>query len=111
MRRVILESPLSGKTEVAELANVAYARACLYDCIKRGEAPLASHLLFPQILNDAKPEERATGMEAGFAWTPFADAVVVYADRGISKGMEMGVARAKLHNVPIEMRKLKGGSK
>jgi hypothetical protein len=44
MRRVIIESPYSGDVET----NVAYARAALRDCLSRGEAPLASHLLYTQ---------------------------------------------------------------
>ncbi len=75
MRRVVLESPYNGDVE----ANTTYARACVRDCLKRGEAPIASHLLFtqPGILKDEVPEERRLGMEAGFAWTLFAEAVVV----------------------------------
>lgn len=44
MRRVIVESPYAGEVE----ANVTYARACVRDCVLRGEAPIASHLLFTQ---------------------------------------------------------------
>ena len=40
-RLVILESPYSGDVE----ANLEYARSCLHDCLERGEAPIASHLL------------------------------------------------------------------
>ena len=40
-RRVIVESPYAGDIET----NVAYARAALRDCLSRGEAPIASHLL------------------------------------------------------------------
>lgn len=36
MRRVILESPYAGDVE----ANIAYARRCIADCLRRGEAPI-----------------------------------------------------------------------
>lgn len=42
MRRVVIESPYAGDVE----RNVRYARASLSDCLRRGEAPLASHLLY-----------------------------------------------------------------
>ena len=104
MKRVILETPYAG--DVA--ANLTYARACIRDCVLRDEAPIASHLLFtqPGILDDDKPAERSLGMRAGFAWYAVAEAAVVYTDRGISKGMQAGIAQAVKHNVPVEYRTL-----
>lgn len=103
-RLVILESPYSGDVE----ANVAYARACICDCLRRGEAPIASHLLFtqPGVLDDAAPAERAQGIAAGHAWFRVADACVVYEDRGFSVGMIAGVEAARAAGVPIEFRSL-----
>lgn len=105
MRRVIVESPYRGDVE----ANITYARACVRDCILRGESPLASHLLLtqPGILNDANPAERELGIIAGLAWQTAADAVVVYTDRGISGGVELAIDRAKFYNIPVEYRSLK----
>lgn len=101
MRRVIMESPFRG-----DPVNIEYAKACVADCLRKGEAPLASHLLYPGILNDDKPEERELGMRAGWAWTPLADAVVVYIDRGTSSGMAGGIEAARVAGVPIEYRQL-----
>lgn len=105
MRRVILESPYAG--DVA--CNVEYARACIRDSLLRGEAPLASHLLYtqPGILNDNDRNERAHGINAGHAWLHLADAVVVYTDRGISDGMCAGIRLAELHGKLVEMRSIK----
>ena len=107
MRRVIVESPYAGDIE----ANVAYARACLRDCLGRGEAPFACHLLYTQagVLRDEVPAERQQGMDAGWAWYPAADASVVYTDRGISPGMETGIARARAAGKPVEFRSLTAG--
>lgn len=104
MKRVILESPFSGDIE----ANVEYARKCVRDSLKRGEAPIASHLLYtqPGILNDNDPVERQWGIDAGLVWHYGADATVVYTDRGITKGMEYGIAFAKQVGTPVEYRKL-----
>ena len=56
MQRVIIESPYAGDVE----RNVRYARAAMADCLKRGEAPFASHLLYTQegVLDDDIPGER-----------------------------------------------------
>jgi hypothetical protein len=106
MRRVIVESPYAGDVE----ANLAYARAACHDCLMRGESPYASHLLLPQagILDDTVALQRAHGINAGHAWMHGAHAVVVYQDRGISRGMEAGIASARISGLPIEYRSLKG---
>jgi hypothetical protein len=106
MRLVIVESPLAGDVE----KNLAYARAALADCLARGEAPFASHLLYPQVLDDLVPEQRTQGIEAGLAWGERADATVVYTDLGESFGMTMGIARAVAAGRPVERRKLTPGT-
>jgi hypothetical protein len=102
MRRVILESPFAGEIE----RNLEYARACVRDSVLRGEAPIASHLLFtqPGILDDDEPKERALGIAAGLAWLSAADAMVVYTDRGVSGGMRAAIEIAERNHCPIEYR-------
>lgn len=104
MRLVIIESPYAGDVE----RNVEYTRECLRDCLMRGEAPFASHLLYtqPYVLDDTIPEERKLGINAGLEWGKKADATVVYTDYGISKGMEIGIARARSEKRSVEFRKL-----
>lgn len=108
MRRVVLESPYRGKTHEETAANVRFAKACLLDSLLRGEAPIASHLLWTQqgILDDLKPEERAAGIKAGHSWICVAEAVVVYIDRGISPGMQAGIECAIDNGIPVERRTL-----
>ena len=102
MRLVVIESPFAGDIE----ANIAYAKRAVHDCLKRGEAPIASHLLFtqPGILDDTKPEERRLGIGAGHAWTERADCIVVYLDRGMSNGMIAGIKKALHVGTPVEIR-------
>lgn len=124
MRLVIIESPLGTKPDgsrctAEEMAeNQRYARACVLDSYKRGEAPAASHVFGPCVLDDTDPEQRRMGMETGFAW---ADAVAaanranllddvpiaaVYVDRGITGGMREGFARHHRNGVELEWRRL-----
>lgn len=104
MKKVILESPFAGEVE----QNVSYAKACIRDCLKRGEAPIASHLLFTLdgVLDDKKKCERAMGIAAGVAWSDVSDYVVVYTDRGISKGMRIGIEAHIRNGTRILYRKL-----
>ncbi|SRR6266705_1181755 len=106
MRKVIVESPFAGDIET----NIRYARAAIRDCLLRGEAPFASHLLYTQegVLKDEVPEERRHGIDAGLVWGATADATVVYTDRGMSRGMQYGVANAEKVGRSIEYRTLEG---
>lgn len=104
MKLVIIESPFAGDVE----ANIEYARKCVKDSLSRGEAPIASHLLYtqPGILDDKIPEERQWGIDAGLAWRRVADMSVVYTDRGISKGMEYGIKAAEESGISVEYRNI-----
>lgn len=110
MRRVIVESPYAGDIE----RNMRYLRACLADCLRRGEAPFASHAIYtqPGVLDDTDPKQRAYGITAGCAWRVMADATVVYIDLGVSQGMIEGIRHAELcqknDEHPIEYRELGG---
>lgn len=104
MKLVILESPYAGDIET----NIKYARACVRDSLSRGEAPIASHLLYTQqgILRDDVPEERWWGINAGLAWKVVAETTIVYTDLGISSGMQHGIDAALEANISVEYRKL-----
>lgn len=111
MRRVILESRFAGATPELVVRNVEYARLAVRDSLLRGEAPLASHLLYTQegVLDDDVPEERTHGIDAGHAWLDQAEAMVVYADHGISAGMQLAIDRAAKLGLVVETRYLAVG--
>lgn len=101
---VQIESPYAGDIE----RNLRYLRACMRDCLLRGEAPYASHALYtqPGVLRDEVPEEREHGIQAGFAMRCAMDKTVVYTDCGTSGGMKYGIAHAESIGHPIEYRTL-----
>jgi len=104
MKRVILESPYAGDVE----RNINYARECVRHSLAKGEAPIASHLLYTQkgILNDEQEDERALGIDAGLAWKEVAEGHVFYIDFGISRGMQYAIDYATKNNIEIEYRKI-----
>lgn len=104
MRRVIIESPYAGDVE----RNLRYARAAMLDCLGRGEAPYASHLLYPQVLDDTLSGDRAAGIRAGLEWGGVADLIAVYTDLGISEGMRLGIKRHEENGRYIVYRHLPG---
>jgi hypothetical protein len=104
MRLVLLESPFAG----AIRKNVAYARLAVRDSIRRGEAPIASHLLYtqPGILDDSIADERELGILCGHAWARVAEAMVVYTDLGITAGMRRAIETATAIDLPIGYRNI-----
>ncbi len=108
MRRVFLESPYRGKGYENLEIHLKYASAAIADCLKRSEAPFASHVLYTGSLKDRVPEERDRGIRAGFMYRWVTEATVVYTDLGISDGMAEGIAVAELMGHPIEYRTIEG---
>jgi hypothetical protein len=111
MQKVIIESPYNGGPGpfkfIRRWLNIRYARRCMADSLRRGEAPFLSHLLYPQVLDDDKPTQRKQGIEAGLEWGQCAGLTAVYLDRGLTKGMMLGLEEASIKRRKIEIRHLK----
>jgi hypothetical protein len=86
---VIVESPFAGDIAI----NRRYAIDACADCFRRGETPFASHLLYPQILNEMNKDEREKGIMAGYAFWPLARLITFYVDLGWSPGMQRAKRR------------------
>jgi hypothetical protein len=101
---VILETPYAGDVPL----HLRYLRACMRDCLLRGEAPYASHHLYtaPGVLRDEVMDEREYGIRAGFAWRLLARKTVCYVDLGWSSGMVRGRDAALRCGQPCETRML-----
>ena len=101
---VIVETPFSGDVE----KNLRYLRACMRDCVLRGESPYASHGLLtqPGVLNDEVPDERELGIALGFKWHEVADYMVLYTDLGVTKGMQQGMANAVNNKLKVVRRQI-----
>jgi len=103
MKRVIIESPYQGDVD----RNVTYARVCVLDSLLRGEAPIASHLLYtqPGILRDNVDGERALGIAAGLAWREVAELFAFYVDLGWSSGMKRALEIVESEKLEYEVRR------
>ena len=107
-RLVLLELPYESKTKEELEKYIEYAESCIDDCFERGESPFNYHLFHPPeiILRNNESKERKLRIEADLAWMELADAIVVYTDLGITKGMKRGIERAKEIDKIIEHRQL-----
>jgi hypothetical protein len=98
--RTIIESPFGTNPDGTRAdpdtfaRNKAYALRCLRYCLDKGLAGFGSHLLYPQVLDDATPEQREQGIAAGEAWAASAELVLVFLDYGVTPGMVRGINRA-----------------
>lgn len=63
--------------------------------IEQGCIPMASHLLYPRMLDDNNPEERKLGLFFGQVWLDIAREIWIFSDGSLSKGMQAEYERAK----------------
>ena len=117
MRAAIVESPFKTteivfangeKFIIEEAQNVLYAKACCLWALDNGFSPYASHLFFTQFLDDAIPEERKLGIEAGITWGRLAGERLFFVDRGFTEGMVYGYEAAEKQNQRTRVLKLGG---
>ena len=80
---VYICSPYAGAVEI----NVAAAREYCAFAVERGFVPLAPHLLYPQFMNDADPEERNLALLFGKILMGKCDEVWVFGNQ-LSAGMK-----------------------
>lgn len=106
MQLVIIESPYAAANESLFERNLIYLNVCLRDSILRGEAPFASHKLYPGALNDRDPTERDLGIRLGYEWWRAASLVAFYVDLGWSPGMLKAKERMDSYNIKVEIRKV-----
>ncbi len=94
-RKVYVASRYAGDVERNTMAAVTYCRRV----ISEGYMPVASHLLYPQILNDDDPEERNLGLLFGLALLRMCDEVWVFGE--VSSGMAQEIEEAKRLKKPL----------
>lgn len=96
MKLVYICSPFAGDIE----SNVRFARAaCLY-AASQGYAPVAVHLLYPQILDDNIPTQREIGIRIGLRVMASCDELWICGSR-ISHGMSCEITEAERIGIPV----------
>lgn len=103
---VVVETPYASENVALLQRHIVYAKLCLSDSLKRGEAPLVSSLLYPQVLDDRVKLDHDLAMLCSLSWIRGCDMVVVYIDYGITPGMQVAINTAKIKTVKIEYRSL-----
>ena len=82
-QKVYIVSPYAGDVETNVKNAITYCRYA----ISKKKIPIASHLLYPQMLNDNNPEEREVGTLYGLSLLAICDEIWCFGDE-LSPGME-----------------------
>ena len=96
MKLIYVASPYAGDIE----QNTEFARKACRHVMSEGHAFFAPHLLYPQLLDDSKPQERQAGLDMGLAMLPRCDELWCYGDR-ISFGMHLEIEEAVRLGIPV----------
>jgi hypothetical protein len=117
---VYIESPFSGSSDEDMKKNIRYGQYIIQDCLKRGESPFLSHLLYTQLPKtgfvrnteqlaaDAAAEfvSKQQSVKLAYEWRARANKTIVYTDRGITSGMASGVNHAYAVGSEVEFRSI-----
>lgn len=107
MHLVIIESPFRGRNPKERARNLTYARRALLDSINQKEIPFASHLLYTQVLDDRRHDDRELGLGMNLALIESRHFTVrVYEDYGISSGMARAIRIAHINHIPVTYRSI-----
>ena len=93
---VYIASPYAGDIQ----SNTQFAIQCCRYAIQQGCTPIAPHLLYPQMLDDSDPEQRAIGLKLGHRLLSVCHEVWVCGGR-ISSGMAGEIALAENLGIPV----------
>ena len=85
-------------------ANTEAAVRCCRQVIAEGGMPVASHLLYPQILCDDDPAERRMGLAFGLALLRLCDEIWVFGEP--SPGMRQEITEARRLGKPVRYREV-----
>ena len=90
------QSPYAGDIET----NTAFAKKACWYAIHQGHTPIAVHLLYPQMLDDAEPTEREIGLRLGHRVLEVCDELWLCGGR-VSSGMAREIEEAQRLGIPI----------
>ncbi len=93
---VYIASPYAGDVE----GNVEFAKAACRLAMEEGNTPVAAHLLYPQMLDDTVPEQRALGIRMGLKLLEASSELWLCGSR-ISDGMQEELKAAWKHGIPV----------
>lgn len=97
---IYIASPYGAKSAEGIQENIDFVKAAGRAAIEAGYTPVIVHLVYPVLLRDDVPEERALGISMDFQLLEKCDAMVYYTHKGVSSGMDLEIRHALEHGIP-----------
>jgi len=101
MKKVFICSPYAGASDAMTMKHIQYARDLCKYAFRMNFAPFASHLIYPQFLDDKIPSQRVQGMNAGQVFMSVCDEFWIGIKYQISSGMKDDIDSGKLLHIPM----------
>jgi hypothetical protein len=99
-RLVYVCSPWRSNDDATRRANRDRAERACREIAMTGGVPVASHLLYPQFLDDADSIERGVGLRCALALLARCDEICVIGD-AVSEGMAREIAAAEQIGIAV----------
>lgn len=100
-KRICLESPFAANELHTQEENLDFARKCAEFIVRHGMNVIASHLLFPQFLDEEKPRDRELGIMLGYEWMMWCDEAWFFKRLGEAPSGGMKAALGMVINIGI----------
>ena len=104
MKTVIVVSPFHETVERSRRYHTTFAKLLCHRAAKAGVTPFASHLFYPQFLNEDDPADRELGLACEHGWIDKCDELWIWNAWGISPGMQAAIDYVLDHDLPVEMK-------
>lgn len=103
---VMIECPYGTEDPAKRELYERYAKMCLKDSLRRGEAPFAGQMFYAKLLNTHVAPEKDVGLVSHMSWIAVADIVAIYTDLGISPSMQIAINVATIKNRQMRFRSI-----
>ena len=100
-KKIYVASKYAGNVDANVKAAVSY---CKY-VISKNCIPIASHLLYPQMLDDNDPNERELGLMFGLSLLAICDEVWCFGEISESEGVQQEIVEARKQGIPVRFMK------
>jgi peroxiredoxin len=104
VKTVMVISPFRASATRSRFQHLEHAKKLCALAARSGAAPFASHVFYPQFLNEDDDEDRQLGLDCEKVWIAGCNELWVWDAWGISDGMKSAILFAKSRGVPVRFR-------
>jgi len=104
MRTVMVISPFRASANRTRQQHLSHAKKLCELACRAGYAPFASHVFYPQFLNEDDEKDRHLGLDCEKVWIAACNELWVWDAWGVSDGMKSAILFAKSRAVEVLFR-------